>query len=167
MHTVKKITGAMKNTPSFCMISMLAEGADRLAALSALKNGGRLLSVLPFPHDVYINDFNSALSKSEFENLLKQSSGIQELIPVYQSKSMSYYQAGKVMLEKSTVLFAVWDGKETLRTGGTSSIVALAKKLNKPVIHINPEHPERIALLHNNAATNDWDTALSSILRIV
>lgn len=55
------------------VISPLAEGADRLVARCAIENfSGKLIVPLPLERSDYLHDFESALSKAEFDNLLEK-----------------------------------------------------------------------------------------------
>jgi hypothetical protein len=149
----------------YCMISLLAEGADRVAAFSALKNGFLLKSLLPFPRDIYIQDFFSAPSREEFSLLLQKSDSIRELTFHGSVKEMAYYSAGKLMLEHIDILMAVWDGNESTKHGGTASIVALAKEMSIPILWINPEKPELIQLVNRGICDANWRESVKTIFQ--
>ena len=56
--------------------------------------------------------------------------------------------AGRVMVEQSDVLIAIWDGVTPGAIGGTRHTISVGVKLGTPVLWIDASNPERIALLH-------------------
>ena len=50
--------------------------------------------------------------------------------------------AGRVMIEQSDLLIAVWDGVRTNAVGGTGHTVAAALDAGTPVLWIDPAHPD-------------------------
>ncbi len=50
--------------------------------------------------------------------------------------------AGRILIEQSDLLIAVWDGKSTASVGGTGHTIATALELGVPVIWIDPASPE-------------------------
>ncbi|SIN64933.1 hypothetical protein SAMN02745824_1454 [Parasphingorhabdus marina DSM 22363] len=56
--------------------------------------------------------------------------------------------AGRILIEQSDVLVAVWDGASTANIGGAGHTVATALDLGAPVIWINPSDPENWRILH-------------------
>ena len=56
--------------------------------------------------------------------------------------------AGKVLIEQSDLLVAIWDGITPGAIGGTRHTISVALKLGTPVIWINAASPDDIALLN-------------------
>ncbi|MEM8724143.1 MAG: hypothetical protein AAGE86_01340 [Pseudomonadota bacterium] len=56
--------------------------------------------------------------------------------------------AGRILIEQSDVLIAVWDGQSTIHSGGTGHTASLALEAGVPVIWIDPAEPENIRILH-------------------
>ena len=56
--------------------------------------------------------------------------------------------AGRILIEQSDLLIAVWDGKSTASVGGTGHTIAIALELGVPVVWINPSDPEHWQLHH-------------------
>jgi hypothetical protein len=56
--------------------------------------------------------------------------------------------AGRVMIEQSDLLVAIWDGVTSGGIGGTRHTISTAVNLGTPVIWINAAHPEILAILH-------------------
>lgn len=56
--------------------------------------------------------------------------------------------AGRILIEQSDIIIAVWDGESAANVGGTGHTVASALDLGAPVVWINPAHPENWCILH-------------------
>jgi hypothetical protein len=50
--------------------------------------------------------------------------------------------AGRILIEQSDLLIAVWDGNSTASVGGTGHTIATALELGVPVVWIDPANPE-------------------------
>ena len=116
------------------LMSALAEGADRLVAEVALELGLPLTVVLPMPRALYLGDFASAGSRADFERLCEAATDLFEL-PVTPgntpatvqepgpNRARQYAQLGVFLSAHCHVLLALWDGKESVETGGTAQVV--------------------------------------------
>ena len=108
------------------LLSSLAEGADRLAARVALKNGIQLTVPLPMPVDDYCRDFPTEASRREFQDLLEQAAATFVLphgSAIPPEREEQYARAGQYVLRHCHILLALWDGDATEKTGGTSQII--------------------------------------------
>ena len=108
------------------LLSSLAEGADRLVARFVLSRGCGLVAVLPLAKEDYAEDFRTPASKAEFEELLSAAADSVVLPPPEGgdgSREERYEAAGIFLLKHSQILFALWDGKDAGKRGGTSEIV--------------------------------------------
>lgn len=56
--------------------------------------------------------------------------------------------AGRIMIEQSDILFAVWDGASAILAGGTGHTIAAALDRGCPVVRIDPADPENWHVLH-------------------
>ncbi len=128
------------NSP-LTVISPIAEGSDRLVAEEILSfdnniNKNKLIVVLPFKKENYMNDFKTNESKEEFLTLFNQA---EEIITLSNSSSRkdAYLQVGKYVVDKSDVLIAIWDGLPSRGKGGTAEIVDYARENKKPLYWIN------------------------------
>ena len=122
------------------IVSCLAEGADQLVARLAIdRHGARLVAVLPLPAAAYERDFHTDRSREELRDLLAKAS---EVVPPASSRSReeAYALAGRVVVERSDVIIAVWDGRPSRGPGGTSDVVALARARHLPLVWIRAEH---------------------------
>ena len=82
------------------IVSPLAEGADRLVAREVLRDpGAQLETPLPFPRNVYLQDFESAESKREFEDLLARASMVTEM-QAGASREEAYERVGRYVVER-------------------------------------------------------------------
>ena len=123
-----------RDTP-LILVSALAEGADRLAAKVALSPHlkTRLIVPLPMPIDQYEQDFKGA-SLDEFRTLLDQAGAHFELHPPDENplelipkdspeRNRRYDLVGKFIAEQCQILIALWDGQDSGKVAGTSSVV--------------------------------------------
>lgn len=122
-----------------CVVSQLAEGADRLVARVALERGFRLAAILPFPRDEFRNDFGSAASRAEFDELTSRAH-VEEL-PMPADRTAGYASAGHCMVDRAQVLIAIWDGQEDPRPGGTAEVVAEARRRRLPLAWVRAARP--------------------------
>lgn len=116
------------------VMSALAEGADRLVARLALELGIDLVVPLPMKKELYLDDFSSLESKSDFETLCAGASEILEL-PLARgltldeisqqgpARSRQYAQLGVFLCAHCHILLALWDGKLNDDLGGTGQVV--------------------------------------------
>lgn len=128
---INELRGRFPHTPIRVM-SALAEGADRLAAHAAIKCGADLHVVLPMPADEYMNDFETAESKAEFETLCERAEVF--TLPVTgktdqdaelsgDERTHCYANVGMFISAHCHVLLALWDGVYSDKLGGTSQII--------------------------------------------
>ncbi len=130
------------DTP-FILLSSLAEGADRIAAIVAIESGIQLIVPLPMKREIYEEDFETEESRLEFSSLLDQASYWFELpllntpehlgIPTNSEldeddtlRAHQYEHAGAIVAHYSNILIAMWDGTYNGLAGGTSRIVDFA-----------------------------------------
>ncbi|WP_199555128.1 hypothetical protein [Sandaracinobacteroides hominis] len=148
--------------PELHLVSAIAEGADRLCAEVALAQGYLLDVPLPFPAEVYANDFPDAASKAAFTSLCARATTILELPGDRATDSAAYSLAGGAILASSDILLAIWNGKGSGGRGGTGDVVATALAMGKPVIHIPLEAHEEVRLLWpgEGPAGGSWHSAL-------
>ena len=118
------------------LLSGLAEGADRLVAHAACKNGIELVACLPMKRTLYEREFETVESRGEFQELLNCAAEIVALPLVDDNtaeniqdqgpqRDKQYQALGEFLVEQSQILIALWNGEATNRVGGTSWIVQL------------------------------------------
>lgn len=134
---VKGKLPALKNTPvDLCVLSPLAEGADRLIAREVLEvPGASLTAVLPLEKDDYMSDFAAAGSGDEFTDLLSRADDV-VVLPHRDNRIDAYEKAGQYTVDQCDVLFVIWDGKAGAGRGGTEDMVRYARGLRRPLVWI-------------------------------
>jgi hypothetical protein len=116
--------GGDRETP-IIVLSALAEGADRLVARVALREGARLIAPLPMPLEEYRRDFEPGLkpgNMDEFDALFSQAvaapvmplhAASLELLRTDQEKRNEQYRVlGIFIIQHCHVLLALWDGND-------------------------------------------------------
>ena len=115
--------------------SCLAAGADQIFVRILLEKGGNFIAILPF--NGIERTFKDSDDLLEFNALLHIASEV-KILPDQPDDEISYFNAGKLVVDFSEMLVAVWDGKAAAGLGGTGDIVKYAQKLGKNIIIINP-----------------------------
>ena len=93
----------------------------------------RLVVPLPLLPEDFQADFSGAKSRREFLRLLDLADKVILPTGCADSREEAYWTAGKYILERSTVLIALWDGKSAQGKGGTGDMVAAARERNLPM----------------------------------
>jgi hypothetical protein len=114
-------------------LSSLAAGSDQVFAEVALRLRIPVLAVIPIGS--YERHF-SGDDLVKFRKLLSQC----DVMRLDQSgvEQRAFLEAGKKIVELSSMVFAVWDGERAEGKGGTADIVEFAQQTAKPILHINP-----------------------------
>jgi hypothetical protein len=124
------------------LVSALAEGADRIAALAAVEAGMELGVVLPFVPSEYRKDFTDESSSTQFDELLGKASHVLVLDGDGAERQRAYEAAGMTMLDNCDLLIAVWDGGPGRGRGGTREVIEEAARRAIPVVVIDPAGAE-------------------------
>jgi hypothetical protein len=130
------------------VISALAEGADRMVAKLALDQGADLVVLLPFAREDYVLDFSGSRSRTDFLHLLEEANEIVELDgrrDTEESKKSAYARVGALVVERSDMLIALWDGEPASGTGGTAQVIELAKRSGRPIFWLPTSNRRRPA----------------------
>jgi hypothetical protein len=140
-------TARKANTAStLIIVSSLAEGSDRIVAAAGLAAGFALQAVLPFEKAEYERDFETPMSRSEFEELLGRACDVFELDGAADERPRAYEAAGLFMLANIDVLVAIWDGGVAAGIGGTAQMVERAIADGIAVVWIEPSHPNAMQI---------------------
>ncbi len=134
--------------PGLRLISALAEGADQWVAAEAAQLGYELQAVLPFQRTEYEKDFTEAGVLEEHRRLRKLSTAVFELDGCRAHPGESYLAAGRVLLNQTDLLFAIWDGQDAQGLGGTGQIVREALQRGIPTLWVNWAAPAKWQFLH-------------------
>jgi hypothetical protein len=113
----------------------LAVGSDQLFAQLLRQSNIPYTVVIPCGN--YEKTFTDTASLENYQSFLDASAGTFQL-PFPEPSETAFYEAGKEIVYRSDMIFAIWDGLPAKGLGGTGDIVKYARTLNKSVIHINP-----------------------------
>ena len=133
--------------PSLRFISAIADGADQIAADSALSLGWELQAILPFRRDDYRGSLADPESRERFDALIGRASRVLELPGGTPGNVEAYVMAGRATVAHCDILIAVWDGLPPRGRGGTAEVVQMAVARGRPVIHIVPDPVQPANLL--------------------
>jgi hypothetical protein len=141
-----RVFAADDSTSPITVLTGLAEGADRMAALQALARGQSQSAVLAFAADEFEKDFEAEASRREFRDLVSKTAECLELPGRREAEDRSYEAAGVTILDNSDLLLAVWDGGASAGRGGTTELIERAVRDNIPIVHVDAagETPTRI-----------------------
>ena len=113
--------------------SSLAVGSDQLFARAILDQRNFLVAVVPS------HDYERCFDPRElvaYRELLSQATVIE--LTAAQSSEEAFYAAGRYIVDHVDLLVAIWDGRSSEGLGGTADIVGYAKRIHKPIAHIDP-----------------------------
>lgn len=116
-------------------ITSLAIGADQLFARSILRREGTLEVIMPF--DDYERTFANDSARFEYNRLLRDASKL-DVLKRTGSDEEAYLAAGRLVVDRSDLIIAVWNGRPAAGLGGTADVVRYARKHGKDVVHLNP-----------------------------
>jgi hypothetical protein len=122
------------------LICALAEGSDQWVACEAEKLGYQLQVVLPFDSAEYEKDF-AGDALLEYQRLRGAAKTVFELDGSRDRANNSYLAAGRVILNQTDLLLAVWDGEPEKGAGGTGQIVREALQRGIPTLWVHWNTP--------------------------
>jgi hypothetical protein len=146
------------STP-FLVLSLLAEGADRLVAQVGLlpEFGARLVVPLPMPAALYEEDFQEPGSVEEFRALLARADSVFEVSPAVDPASIRdpgpardrrYEVAGAYVVAQCQILIVLWDGVDSGKIGGTSAMIKLRTEGPSDARECHLQPPELFPVYH-------------------
>ena len=119
------------------LMTSLAEGADRIAAHSALALRFDLAVVLPMPAAQYEADFLDEASREEFRKLLKGRRVFTLPAPETEDRTPCYMAASNILLNQCDLLLALWDCQPSQGPGGTTDTLDKARERGVPTVMIS------------------------------
>ncbi|NKY27123.1 hypothetical protein HGB38_12945 [Nocardia gamkensis] len=126
--------------PDLVGVSCLARGADSMFAKAVLDAGGQLEVVLPS------RNYREAQVRPDqadlFDELVDRAAAVR-VMDFDDAGLEAYEAANETMLASCDRLIAVWDGAAG-QSGGTGSVVALARRRDVPVEIVWPEGAARL-----------------------
>ena len=153
--------------PLLRILSPLAEGADRIVAHAGLALNADLQCPLPFLASEYCHDFEDAASRDEFHNLLAKASTVFQIEGSRAREDESYERVGRMVVEQSDVLIAIWDGEPAAGRGGTTQIVEEALAQHTPVVWLNASEPKDPCILQADKSGKRQTRALDELKSIL
>ena len=114
-------------------LSSLAAGSDQVFAEAALSLDIPVLAVIP------IDGYEKFMKGEGLANYRRVLRGCDVTRVSHKGNAQrAFLEAGKFIVEKSSLVFAVWDGKDAVGQGGTGDVVHFAQQSAKRILHINP-----------------------------
>jgi hypothetical protein len=147
--TAELVTTALRETlrpyvPNLVGVTMLGPGADQLFARVVLELGGTLHVVQPTTGMQYRDSFEDEAARRGYDELYGQASHV-HVLEHTESTEKAHMDGGRAVVDRSSVLVAVWDGQPARGLGGTADVVAYARQRGVPVEVIWPEGASRDA----------------------
>jgi hypothetical protein len=130
--------------PNLVGVTMLGPGADQLFARVTLELGGTLHVVQPTTGMQYRDGFEDADARAGYDELYGQASHV-HVLEHTESTEQAHMDGGRAVVDRSSVLVAVWDGQPARGLGGTADVVSYARQRGVPVTVIWPEGASRDA----------------------
>jgi hypothetical protein len=113
--------------------SSLAVGSDQVFADVAVGLNIPVVAVLPL---VGYERYFEGKELTNYRRLLSRCQRVQ--LKWSGDPQRAFFEAGKYVVEKSDILFAIWDGEPAEGFGGTADIVEFAERSARRIIQINP-----------------------------
>jgi len=157
-QTLGRLIEAYRVTRGF---TCLAAGADQLYAELLASRGIPYTPVLPSRR--YEEAFQDACARERFNRLLSAARRIVWL-DFDRPSQTAFFEAGKEVVDRSDMVFAIWDGRPARGFGGTADVVSYAFLRRIPVVHLDttrltvvPVRPRPIVLsLEDFAGSIIW-----------
>ena len=145
--TAELVTTALRDTLraytlNLVGVTMLGPGADQLFARVVLELGGTLYVVQPTTGMQYRDGFEDEAARRGYDELYGQASHV-EVLEHTESTEQAHMDGGQAVVDRSSILVAVWDGQPSRGLGGTADVVNYARHRGVPVTVIWPEGASR------------------------
>ena len=121
--------------------SSAASGSDTLFLEQMALRENPCYIVLPFHLERFQQDFTEAQWRRT-KALIASASAL-DVIEVPSNDDDAYLEAGHACIDRAHIVVAVWDAQPAKGRGGTGDAVAFARRLQKPLIIIDPQTGER------------------------
>jgi hypothetical protein len=135
-----------------CVISPLAEGADRLVAECVLEvPGSTLVAVLPLPEEEYMEDFKTAASRATFRELLTRAKRVVVLPRRRSARKRSDVDLRKRATRRGCISPAMLQSLVQQRFPGRAP-APCRQVIPDPVAEPSPRKPQAIAPTRRHSA---------------
>lgn len=115
------------------VFTCLAIGTDQVFARQAMELGIPVTAVIPL--DNY-EDFFKGTDLSDYKSMLSRCEVIE--LRSQEQEQQAFFDAGRLVADRSQILVALWDGKPSEGLGGTADIVQYCLEKGQRVIHLEP-----------------------------
>ena len=143
-----KTTDDAQQRPSVLLLTGLAQGADMLAAKVARELGVPYVAVLPCELEKYKKSFDDPEALAELDDYIHNATEVVivddiekdfDNQPNQNEDSYRYRQVGIYIVQRASLLVALWDGKppKSQYGCGTADVVNIALKSDCPVLWVN------------------------------
>lgn len=116
--------------PHLIGCSSLAAGADQMFAGEVLAQGGDLHVIVPCKD--YRTTFEDLRAARRYDDLVSAASVVAHL-PFPSPSEEAFLAAGLIVVERTDLVLAIWDGMPARGTGGTADVVEYARSIGTPV----------------------------------
>lgn len=183
----KQHVECLNSEPLIRLLSPLAEGSDRLAALGLeaariaigaeqVPIATELVAVLPFPAQTYERDFGAGqqtagASIDEFRTLLATAGTRVRLVgddadrDDDDTRRRAYERAGRFILLHADLMIVIHDETRVAKRGGTAQMYREALDKGIPVIRIDPRNPTVSSCVAANGQASTQDDCVSGLVR--
>jgi hypothetical protein len=149
--------------PLLRILSPLAEGGDRIVAHAGLALDADLQCPFPFHIEEYCRDFATEASREEFQVLLAKASAVFQADGERGEDALAYERIGRIVLEQSDFLIAIWDGEPAAGRGGTAQIVEEALEQNIPIVWLHASEQKEPCILLIDDSGNRQELPLEEL----
>ncbi|WP_395740527.1 hypothetical protein [Prosthecobacter sp.] len=120
-----------------------AEGTDVVCIEAARELGIPVHVLLPLAEGEFEKDFSSPATWARSKAQMDRAAAVPgpdslRTVEGESTRPECYFNQGIAMLEAVDVLIAVWDGQPPRGSGGTAQMIAQARAMGLPVLHIQP-----------------------------
>lgn len=122
-----------QHSPVAGAYTSLAVGTDQLFAREALAVNVSVTVVIP------MENYERTFGEEDlvfYRELLARCSIVQLESPGTDEEA--FFAAGRLVVDSSDLLVAVWDGKPAAGLGGTADVVSYCRQTGRTVVHIDP-----------------------------
>jgi hypothetical protein len=138
------------------LLTSMADGADLLAAEVASDLGMPIITALPFTPDLARADLRADTSRVVFDRVFGQAEHLEapdlgeDCRDQTVVRDRHYQRAGALVARYSTLLVAIWDGKETNHEAGTARVVEYRRGGIAPTADEEPLSTNALLAAHDN-----------------
>jgi hypothetical protein len=155
---LRRLSHAFPDTRPTLLTSM-ADGADLLAAEVAAELDIPIITALAFRPDLSRADLHTDASKAVFDTVFAHAEHLeaphvgQDCRDEPAERDRHYQRVGALVARYSTLLIAIWDGKDTTHEAGTARVVEYRRGGIAPTADEEPLSTNALLAAHDNDLT--------------